>query len=282
MWRSVLLSLCLLVSILSHVLCSQQMWQMRGNVRRETRAGYVLPSRFSSVLAFGYKGLLADFLFLKSITFFGERHMVQKALSEDDWEYLIANLEVVTDLDPYFSDPYVFAEANLAWEGKIKETNRLLEKGAHFRSWDWRIPYYLGFNHFYFLQDFEKAAEYIMKAARHPNSHAFLSTLGARLAYYGGKSRTAVLFLKEMIVETNDPGLRNRLEIRLLALERAAEVEELVEHFKSDHGHAPGKMTDLVAAGYIDDLPEDPYGGQWILLKSGRVFSTSKFTKARK
>lgn len=255
---------------------------MRGHVRRETQAGYVLPSKFSSVLAFGYKGLLADFLFLKSITFFGERHMVEKTLSGDDWEYLIANLEVVTDLDPYFSDPYVFAEANLAWEGKVKEANRLLEKGAEYRSWDWRIPYYLGFNHFYFFQDFGKGAEYIMKAARHPDSHAFLSTLGARLAYYGGKSRTAALFLKEMLAETNDPGLRNRLEIRLLALEGAAELEELIDRFKKEKGKSPGRIEDLITAGYIDRLPDEPYGGNWIILKTGRVFSTSKFVGSAK
>jgi len=281
MRRSFCLTLFLLVSVLAHVFVTQEMWQLRDQVRREADAGYVLPSKFSAILAFGYKGLLADFLFLKAVTFYGERQISPGTLSDGDWEYLIASLDVVTDLDPYFEDPYVFAEGNLAWEGKVAEANQLLEKGRKHREWDWRIPYYLGFNHFYFLQDYQKGGEYVMEAARIPGSQPFLSTLGARLAYYGGKSKTAVLFLKQMLVETKEVRLRARLEKRLFALERAVELEELLDRFTREQGRAPGRIEELVTFGYIDSLPQDPYGGQWRILENGRVFSSSKFTNIR-
>lgn len=281
MRRMGLLALCLILSIASHGFLTKTMWRHREQVRSQVAAGYVLPSKFSRVLALGYKGLLSDFLFLKTVTFYGERHIAQKTLSEGDWKYVVTSLDVLTDLDPYFEDPYIFAVGNLAWEGKVVEANRLLEKGLKYRTWDWRIRYYLGFNYFFFLHDFEKGGEYIMEAARLPGSHPFLSTLGARLTYYGGKSQTAVFFLKEMIAETTDPGLRNRLEARLLALQRAAELELLIERFKREHGRAPERIDELVTAGYVASLPLDPYGGQWIILKIGRVFSTSKFTYAR-
>lgn len=281
MWRSAILSLLLFAAIGAHVLVAQGMWQLRSQIRRDSDAGYVLPSRFSAILTFGYKGLLSDFLFLKAATFNGERHLSQKSLSDRDWDYLIATLNVVTDLDPYFEDPYVFAEGNLAWEGRVIEANQLLEKGRKHREWDWRIPYYLGFNHFYFLQDYQKGGEYVMEAARVPGSHRFLSTLGARLAYYGGKSKTAVIFLKQMLVETKDVRLRVRLKKRLLALERAVELEALIEIFKEQQGRAPESIEELVGLGYVDSVPEDPYGGKWKILKNGRVFSTSKFTSSR-
>jgi hypothetical protein len=281
MRRILILLLVLLISLVSHALVTFEMWRMRGQVRSTTVAGYVLPSKFSSVLAFGYKGLLSDFLFLKSVTFFGERHLAKKILSDGDWQYLLTSLDVVTDLDPYFEDPYVFAEANLAWEGKVEEANRILEKGRKNRNWDWRIPYYIGFNYFYFLQDYEKGAEYVMEAASRPGSHPFLSTLGARLAYYGGKSKTAVLFLRQMILEATDPGLRTRLEKRLVALERAAELEAKIDLFVKEQGRKPTSIEELITAGYVDSLPADPYGGQWVILKNDRVFSTSKFTDSR-
>ncbi len=281
MWRMALLVLCLMVSIASHGFLTESMWRDRAQIRSQVTAGYVLPSKFSRVLAFGYKGLLSDFLFLKTITFYGERQLSQKPLSELDWEYVIASLDVLTDLDPYFEDPYVFIEGNLAWEGKVVEANRLLEKGRKYRAWDWRIPYYMGFNHFYFLHDYQKGSEYVMEAARIPGSQTFLATLGARLAYYGGKSKTAVLFLRQMLVEAKDVHFRARLKKRLLALERAVELENLIGFFTRQQGRAPGSMEELVEFGYVDSLPQDPYGGQWLILKSGRVFSSSKFTDTR-
>lgn len=281
MRRSFFLPLFLFVSVFAHVFVTQEMWQLRGQVRKKADAGYVLPSKFSAILAFGYKGLLADFLFLKAVTFYGERHINQRILSDRDWEYLKTSLDVVTDLDPYFEDPYVFAEGNLAWEGRVAEANQLLEKGRKHRDWDWRIPYYIGFNHFYFLQDYQKGGEYVMEAARIPGSHPFLSTLGARLAYYGGKSKTAVIFLKQMLVQTQDSRLRARLERRLLALERAVELEDLIDRFTQDQGRAPRRIEELVSADYVDFLPADPYGGEWLILQNGRVFSSSKFTDSR-
>jgi hypothetical protein len=281
MWRTLTLSLVLLVSVCTHIVLTQEMWENRGRLRRAADAGYVLPSKFSSVLALGYKGLLSDYLFLKVVTFFGDRHIAKRALSDDDWEFLVTGLDVVTDLDPYFEDPYVFAEGNLAWGGRVEEANLILKKGLKYRHWDWRIPYYIGFNYFYFLQDYEKGAEYVMEAASRPGSHPFLSTLGARLAYYGGKSKTAVLFLRQMILEATDPGLRTRLEKRLVALERAAELEAKIELFVKEQGRKPTSVEELITAGYVDSLPADPYGGQWVILKNDRVFSTSKFTDSR-
>lgn len=281
MRRYLALLLFLSFSVLLHALVTNEMWELRAQFRRESEAGYVLPSKFSSILAFGYKGLLADFLFLKAVTFSGERHGAERPFSRDDRDYLIASLEVVTDLDPYFEDPYVFAEGNLAWEGRVEEANRLLEKGRRYRPWDWRIPYYIGFNYFYFLQDYEKGGHYVMEAARIPGGHSFLSTLGSRLAYYGGKSETAVLFLRQMILETNDLRLRTRLEKRLIALERAVELESIMDVFKKEQGRAPERIEELISLGYVDALPPEPYGGQWVILKNGRVFSTSKFTDSR-
>jgi len=278
-WGHLLLTLILAVG--AHAFFNGGMWESRAEVRSETEAGYVLPSRFSRILALGYQGLLSDYLFLKTATFYGERQMVQKELSESDWEYFTASLDVLTDLDPYFFDPYLLAEGHLAWEGRIEQANRLLRKGMEYRDWDWRIPYFIGFNYFYFLQDYENGSEYIMEAARRPGSPAFLKPLGARLAYYGGKSETAILFLRGMLAETDDPRFRAPLEIRLLALERAAELERLIERFNREQGKLPARIEDLIKAGYIENLPEDPYGGNWVILKTGRVFSTSKFVRAK-
>ncbi len=273
--------LILLVSVFIYSSIFHDVWESRKQVRTDIPAGYTIPSKFSRILSLGHQGILSDFLFLKVATFIGGKSGAGEILNEDDWQFVIQSLNVNTDLDPYFVDPYVLAEGVLAWDaGKPEEANQLLKKGMEYRTWDWRLPFFIGFNNFYFLKDYEEASSYIMRAAELSGSPAYLKTLGARLAYYGGKSKTALLFLEEMLAEASDPLLKKRLEVRLVALERAVLIEEALDKFKIQEGRAPKKISELVSTGYLIVLPPDPYGGKWGILKNGRVFSTSKLANA--
>ena len=211
--------------LLAYLFFSAGAWEWRARVRQEPRTDFVLPSQFSRILAFGYKGVLSDFEFLKITTFLGEHFLHKTELSEEDWHYFKNSVEVVTDLDPYFLDPYFLAEGLMTWDaGEIKEANRLLEKGVSHRTWDWRLPYFVGFNNFYFLHDYDQGAKYVMAASRIPGAPNYLPTLAARLAYYAEKPETAILFLREMIAESQDPQLLKSLKTRLLALEESGPI----------------------------------------------------------
>ena len=266
-----------------HVLLSDMVWEERGEVRRNIEAGYVFPSRFTRIMALGHKGLYADYLFLNTITFYGEKQMHQKTMTSEDLDFLVAGLDAVTDLDPYFLDPYVLAEGTLTWSvHRFEDANRLIEKGMRNRTWDWQMPYFLGFNNFYFLKDFNKGAEYLMEASRRPGSPNFLPKLAARLSYYGDQAKTGVLFLTGMLNQTDDERLRESLLLRKQALEGAAGLEDAIERYTKDRRKAPASLDKLVSEGYIGRLPEEPYGGKWVILPTGRVFSTSKFVETRK
>ena len=238
--RRFLPQLIFLVALLIYGLLFRGVWENREQVRASTPAGYTIPSKFSRILALGNQGLLSDFLFLKTATFVGGRSGSGQLLNEEDWNFVIQSLDVVTDLDPYFVDPYMLAEGLLAWDaGKPSEANQLLIKGMKYRTFDWRLPFFVGFNNFYFLKDYETASGFIMTASRLPGSPAYLATLGARLAYYGGKSKTALLFLKEMLADTGDAMMKKRLQMRLQALERAVLIEEALNKFKKEEGRMP-------------------------------------------
>ena len=268
----------LLLLLPSYYFLNNEVWNQRAEVRRSSEAGYIIPSKFSRVLALDYRGLLSDYLLLKTITFFGGRAELEQTLSTTDWNYLVGSLDSITDLDPYFLDPYLLAESLLTWEsGRYEEANRLLEKGRKYRVDDWQLPFFIGFNYFFFLKNYEKGSEYLMIASRLPHSPAFLPSLAARIGYYGDKADIAAMFLKGIIAQTGDQRLKKWLNLRLVALERAAVLEDLVEKYQKDRGELPKQVQDLITSGYIKELPEDPYGGKWVLMKSGRVFSTSRF-----
>lgn len=265
--------------IVIYLLLLPNVWSSRQQARASIPAGYMIPSKYNRVLAVGNKGVLSDFLFLKVITFVGGRGTSETPMTEDDWSYVVNSLEVITDLDPYFVDPYMLAEGLLAWDAhKPEEANRVLEKGIKHRFYDWRLPYFVGFNHFYFLKDYDVAADFIMAASKLQGSPGYLKTLAARLAYYGGKSKTALLFLREMLIQAEDPLLRRKLERRLRALEGAVVLEDAIDKFKEQQGRLPRRLDELVSFGYLFFFPVEPYGGEWVMNNRGRVYSTSKFT----
>lgn len=274
--------LLLLVLVPLYLLLHSASWEQRAEVRRSALPGYTMPAAFSRVLALGYQGLLSDYEFLRALTFYGDRSVKQERMSADDWDFFAYSLDVVTDLDPYFLDPYVLGEGLLTWDAqRFEEANALLSKGMAYRDWDWQLPYFVGFNHFYFLNDYASGSEYMMQAAEIPGSPAFLKTLAARLAYYGGKSQTALLFLQQMLAQSNSDHLKRRMQKRLLALERAVQIEEALQRYRSEFESDPAALEVLVHHGYLQELPSDPYGGEWRILSNGRVYSTSKFVDPR-
>jgi hypothetical protein len=272
------LSILLLFALLALIPFSEEVWDLRAEARRSAEAGYVMPAKFSRILAIEFQGLLSDYQLLRTITFYGERAMYGQQMVDADWDYVIRGLDVVTELDPYFLDPYVLAEGLLTWEtGKIEEANRLLEKGRKSRDWDWQIPFFLGFNHFYFLQDFAQGAEYLMEASRLPGSPSFHPRHAARLGYFGNKAKTAIMFLEGNLAQSTDSRLRETLKLRLTAHKGAAIIEDALLAYQKRYQSSPDQLVDLVTKGYLPSLPEEPYGGKWVLLKNGRIFSTSRF-----
>ncbi len=75
--------------------------------------------------------------------------------------------------------------------------------------------------------------------------------------------------------------MQKRLQIRHLSLQRAVIIEDALALYIEKEGHIP-ELEALVDAGYLEYLPPDPYGGEWVLLPNGRVFSTSRFVERHK
>ena len=241
---------------------------------------YVLPSPLLKIASLEFDGLAADYLFLKALTFYGStfERKERPRVKEAEWDLINDLLEVSTDLDPYFFDPYYFANANLTWEAhRPQETILLLAKGSYYRTWDWTVPYFMGFTEFYFLKNNPRAAEFLMEASKREDAPPFLITLAVRLALKGERTKIAIDFLGETLEKTKDMRTRKELETRLLALQRVFVIEQAVESFKSKNGRSPVHINDLLDQGIIRQIPEDPFGGKFFLDNEGEVRTTSDF-----
>ncbi|SEA64816.1 hypothetical protein SAMN05660420_02704 [Desulfuromusa kysingii] len=230
-----------------------------------------------------FKGAMANMMFLNASNFIGRKLMEQSKTLPEEWHQFYLLLDRITTLDGSFLDPYVFAEMMLAWQAQMyDEANMLLEKGIKARPDDWRLPYYIGFNHFFFKKDFVQGANYIKQAAAIDGSPPYFPNLASRLAFYGSRSKTALLFLEEMLVQNKQIKMSSELEKRLVALQGAAQLEDAAFLFMQQQGRKATSIDELVQNGFVESIPTEPYGGQWRLHPNGRVDSSSNFITVEK
>ena len=190
---------------------------------------------------------------------------------------MFKTLQTAVKLDPYNLDAYYFAQAVFTWDlHRIKEVNDLLDHGMKYRSWDYQLPFYAGFNAAFFQKDYASAARYMQQAAQLSGQPLF-TNLAARYFYEAGQTELGLLFLEAMEKGAKDNSVRKLYTLRKEALTRVDEIEEALERYRVKYNKEPSDLNDLVAVGLLRGVPPDPYGGKFYIDEDGRVKSTSRF-----
>ena len=268
--------------VLTMALCTYSFYQM--DRMRQAQALppklLLLPSReMTRVMSFGNEILAAQLIFYNSMFFVGS---LEKPPTPAMSRELYYTLDTVTYLDPYNMDCYYFAQGALSWNRSLIEPlNTLLRRGMTYRSWDWHLPFFYGFNQFYFLGKPKKAAKYFKRAYELNPRNTFLPTLIARLHYEAEETEVAIDFLEEMIRNTTSENLRKWMMVRLQALRFVSLLEDAVDRYRQRYNSKPQNLRMLVEGGIIKAIPPDPYGGKFYLDQSGRVRTTSRFAYVR-
>ena len=223
----------------------------------------------------GYHHLGADILWLRLIQVIGK-----KRNSADEYEWMYYALDVITTLDPQYAYAYYAGGIILGdLANRPDLSTRLLEKGVSANPDVWNIPFLLGYNYYFLLGDPAKGAEYIMKAARLPDGPSYLPGLATRMAAEAGNPDTALVFLEARLTDTQDQEMREVLAYRMkeVTIERDLRIlESAVGAYQTQYRTFPATLTDLVVAGTLPVLPEEPFGGDyWLDRKTGSVFSST-------
>jgi len=158
--------------------------------------------------------------------------------------------------------------------------NTLLRYVFRFRKWEFKIPFFLGFNYSYFLKQYDKAAIYYKKAAQ-LSGNPFFASLAARYFYESGRTELGIIFLRYMIQGIRRKSIRQIYEKRLKAPQAIHIIEKAVHEYKKSFGSFPSRIEDLVAKGILKELPWDPYGGDFYICEDGKVKTTSNLTEKK-
>lgn len=231
-----------------------------------------------------YQEIVAASILGKVILYYGSltEHLDHpgKVIYAADYSAMSRIVHAALRLDPYNMDGYYFGQSILAWDARqYKLATELLEYGMQYRTWDWQLPFFAGFNYAYFLHDKEKAAKMYMRAGELSNATLF-KTLAGRYLQEAGETRMAIDYLQALAKNTRNPSVRQALQVRISAFEAVLAIEQARDQFIEEHGRPPANIGDIVNGGFLETNPVDPYGGQFYLDENHHVRSTSNFAFA--
>lgn len=184
--------------------------------RSDLGESFVPSPKVASAMAFGFNALLADFHWLQAVQIVGGDEGVDARKAH----HLGKLVDVVTTLNPHVGHPYRFAAVWLTHDEElVREGSRLLERAVQYHPNDWRNYFYLGFNHFFYLYEYQEAAAALEIAMSLPNSPAYLPRLVARLKSQHADIDVSEVFLRELLRNTEDEEARATLQIALDEIE---------------------------------------------------------------
>lgn len=223
----------------------------------------------------GYHHLGADVLWLNMLQVLGK-----KRNTADEYEWIYHAIDVITTLDPRYAYAYYIGGVVLtSLADRVDLSNRILEKGCRENPEEWNLPFLLGYNHYFVLGDAAKGAESIGRAARIPGAPTFLPGLATRMYAEAGNPDVALEFLEALWKENPDVVIREKLATRAkeVVIERdVRSLERAVQRYREKHGRYPARLTDLIDEGQLTAIPEEPFGGAYLLdAKTGRVTSST-------
>jgi tetratricopeptide (TPR) repeat protein len=256
----------------------------RTNIAGDYEKLNYLPSGFFlKGMALGYDEALADFLWVRTVGYFGAH-----VKTDQDYTWLIHMLKLTTELDPRYESPYEFAGIILPSElNKVDEGITFLEKGIQniprHNPRYWLQHFYLGFCYMIYKHNPEKAAQHFKVAATFPRSPDWLPLLIARLYASGQKHDSGIAFIQKLLgdpdnqIELNEH-MRNSLLKRLkelVAAEHIAVMGNAVSEYTGTYGQHPSDLDDLVDGLILPFIPIEPFGGVYYLSLTGdEIFST--------
>jgi hypothetical protein len=222
--------------------------------------------------AFGFRNVLADIAWLQAVQVAGNLK-----LTPTEYDRLYALLNVEADLDPKFEMPYLLGGLVLGESTPhARKALRVLGRGKEQYPADWRFPFYMGFTHYFSLGDAVAGGGAMAEAARLPGSPAYLPGLASRMLSEAREPEVALALLAPIVRQESDPLRRAVLErrIREVTVERDLQaLERAVESYRVKMGAVPRELSDLVRAGILPGIPEEPNGGRYLMEPGGKVRS---------
>jgi len=198
-------------------------------------------------------------------------------MTRKDYDRLSDLLSTVVRFDPRFVIPYLLGGIVLGESADHADAAiRLLALGEQRFPAEWRFPFYTSYIRYFSLGDPGGGGMALLRAVSIPGSPEYFPLLASRMLAEGNRTDTALAFLREMTRQETDSRRKDALRERTRRVQVEHDLQSLeraIEEYTSRVGAPPGELSDLVRGGVLARIPQEPYGGRYLLMPGGGVRS---------
>jgi hypothetical protein len=202
--------------------------------------------------AFGAEGLLADWYWMRSLQYIGNKlNSAETEVNIDDLRpldprLLYPYLDTATDLDPGFIPAYTYGAVVLpAIDPEL--AIKLTKKGIANNPRAWRLHQYLGYI-FWRLERYEEASDVYAEGAKVPGAPPFMQLMVGAMKTEGGSADTARQIYLQMANDDSDSQTQYYARYRLMQLDSLEErdvIRAALKNFQEKYHRCPWSWNEL-------------------------------------
>jgi tetratricopeptide (TPR) repeat protein len=220
---------------------------------------YLPNGKYLKAVSLGHAPLVADFVYIWAIQYYSDYERQDRYRYV---EHVFGN--VIAELDPAYTDPYWLGALILTTEANDVDAGlRVIDKGFAMNPSAWILPYVAGWE-CHRAGRFAQAAEYFDRAAKAPGAPPSIFRLKAGMTERTGHLREAIARWRDVLDDPrNDAGARAIASRQIRTLTVRADVHDLdaaIARYREQSGRPPRSLADLVQAGVVRSVPQDPDG----------------------
>lgn len=171
----------------------------------------------------GFREVAADWLWFRFVQYFGDY-----AKGRHDLRYFELLMDAIMRLDPRFVEAYHFASL-VSWSelGDFDKALDYLKRGIVHNPGSAKLHFQVGFTHYVFFRDYQRAAVWFEAASRCPDGGETESRFAAFARYRAGDDRVSLDLWRELRRSTGNPQMQSLAEKMIAKLERRLKAQEL-------------------------------------------------------
>lgn len=246
----------LIILFITIILLSNQLDSL--SLKQEQIKPIMLSSQIPASIAGTFNHFLSDVFYLNSIQIFPTAIKPR----ELKFKVLINRLEIAQKLDPKFLAVQLLGGAVFpVRQDEVKIANQFLIKSFKENKKDWQIPYWIGFNYAYSLNDPENALKYFKIAAQYPDAPNYLVSNQPMLYYRADDLDDGLKFLQQLNENYKKKGVVKKwIESKIEWTKDLIYLRAKADDYYKKFAKYPQSLNDLVTEKFIRFIPEDKFG----------------------
>lgn len=179
---------------------------------------YLPDGKFLRVASLGFHAPAADYAWLQAVQYYGGYRQ-----GDHDLRYFDGLLDAVVTLDPRFEDAYVVsALIHCMDDADTDAAVDVLKRGLLANPDSWRLHFEIGFIHYVFTRQFDRASFWFAAAAEKPGATDFCRRFAAWSANRDGDLLGALYLWENLRQTTDNPDMRD------LATRQVEQIEAIL------------------------------------------------------